>query len=168
MFKQMPFQTLALGLLLACLLVQPLNRASADPLPHGSGGQTPGKEAAHADRHQQMMKELGLSPEQGQKVKSVMEQGRAQSKALREQLKAKRQAMMQYLQNPKATESGARSLNGDINDLQRQLSEIRLKTWFNLRAHLNPEQLQKLQAIKAKQWAQHGASGRHPHPPDEY
>jgi Spy/CpxP family protein refolding chaperone len=170
----MPLQKLAiLSLPLALLLNLLPGLASADPPNQASqGGRMQGR-AAHApssfdERHQQMIKDLGLSPEQGQKVKSTMEQGRAQSQSLREQLRTKRKAMMQYLQSPNATEAGARNLNNEINDLQRRLSEIRLKTWFSMRSQLNPEQLQKLQAIKAKHWAQRSNGGGHHHSSDDY
>lgn len=175
MYNRMPLQKLAvLALPLALLLNLLPGLASADPSNQASqGGRMQGRSSHSSasssdERHQQMIKELGLSPEQGQKVKSTMEQGRAQSQPLREQLKSKRKAMMQYLQTPNATEAGARTLNNEINDLQRRLSEVRLKTWFSMRSQLNPEQLQKLQAIKAKQWAQRSKSGGHPHPPEDY
>lgn len=169
MCNRMPLQKLAvLALPLALLLNLLPVSASADP--SSQGGRVQGQAASHSadERHQQMVKELGLSPEQGQKVKSTMEQGRAQSQPLREQLKTKRKAMMQYLQTPNATEAGARALNSDINDLQRRLSEIRLKTWFSIRSQLNPEQLQKLQALKARHWAQRSNGGGRSHPPEDY
>ncbi|WP_303675093.1 Spy/CpxP family protein refolding chaperone [Vampirovibrio chlorellavorus] len=172
MCNRMPSQKLAvLALPLALLLNLLPVSASADPSSQGGRVQgQAGHAASHSpdERHQQMMKELGLSPEQGQKVKSAMEQGRAQSQPLREQLKTKRKAMMQYLQTPNATEAGARTLNSDINDLQRRLSEIRLKTWFSIRSQLNPEQLQKLQALKAKHWAQRSNAGGRSHSPEDY
>lgn len=171
MSNRMPLPKLAvLALPLALLLNCVPGSVSADPSKHGGQPQARATHAASAsdDRHQQMMKDLGLSPEQGQKVKSTLEQGRAQSQALREQLKTKRKAMMQYLQSSNATETGARNLNNEINDLQRRLSEIRLKTWFSMRSQLNSEQLQKLQAIKAKQWAERSKSGGRHHTSEDY
>lgn len=172
MYNRMPLQKLAvLGLPLALLLNLLTVSTWADPSSHGGRGQGQPNHSPSGspdERHQHMIKELGLNPEQGQKVKSIMEQGRAQSQALREQLKAKRKSMMQYLQTPNATEAGARTLNSDINDLQRRLSEIRLKTWFSMRSQLNAEQLQKLQALKARQWAQRSSAGGRHHPSDDY
>jgi len=111
-------------------------------------GQVPGNSQARPDRQQQMIQQLGLSPDQTEKVKGIMQQGKAQSQALHQQLRAKRQAMMKYLQSPEANESQARSMNADINDLQRQLSEIRLKSWFAMRSQMTPEQLQKMSQMK--------------------
>jgi Spy/CpxP family protein refolding chaperone len=98
----------------------------------------------------QMERELGLNPEQTQKFNSTMQQGRAQSLALRQQLKAKREAMMSYVQSSNATEAGARNLNADINKLQRQLGEVRLKTFFSIRSQLTPAQFEKLKALVQK------------------
>lgn len=111
-------------------------------------GQAPGNSQTRQDRQQQMIQQLGLNPDQAEKVKGIMQQGKAQSQALHQQLRAKRQAMMKYLQSPEANESQARSMNADINDLQRQLSEIRLKSWFAMRAQMTPEQLQKMSQMK--------------------
>lgn len=110
-----------------------------------AGGQMQGQ-----DRQGQMMQQLGLSQQQSQKIKALMQQGRTQSQALHQQLKTKRQALMQYLQSPDANESKARSLNAEINDIQRQLSELRLKTWFGMRAQMTPEQIQKMNQMKGK------------------
>lgn len=107
-----------------------------------------------SERHQRYVEALGLSPEQSRKVKAIMSQGRAQSKALRDQLAAKQQQMMLQLQSGNANEAQARALNSEINDLQRQISEVRLKTWFSMRAELTPEQLVKLKEYKEKRRAE--------------
>lgn len=129
----------------------------------------PGKPGVGANPHQRFAEELGLSPEQSRKVEAIMAQGREQSRILRQQLKVKRQAMMQYLQSSSASEPQARTLNADINDLQRQLGEVRLKTWFAMRSQLTPEQLEKLKALKARHREnKSGGPGSHQGgPPDE-
>jgi Spy/CpxP family protein refolding chaperone len=68
---------------------------------------------------------------------------------------------MQYLQSPNANESQARALNAEINDLQRQLSELRLKTWFGMRAQMTPEQIQKLNQMKGQFRGGQGNGDRH-------
>lgn len=113
------------------------------------GSTHPGKPEAGVNPHHRFAEELGLSPEQSRKVEAIMAQGHEQSQALRQQLRTKRQAMMRYLQSSNASEAQARTLNADINDLQRQLGEVRLKTWFTMRSQLTPEQLEKLKAMKA-------------------
>jgi Spy/CpxP family protein refolding chaperone len=114
------------------------------------------------DAHLQLEQELGLNPEQAKKVNATMQQGRGQSAALRQQLKAKREAMMRYVQSPGATEAGARNLNAEMNELQRQLGEIRLKTWFSMRSQLTPAQLEKLNALKAQRKSKYPQGGHYP------
>jgi Spy/CpxP family protein refolding chaperone len=106
---------------------------------------------AHQAEHQAFSKQLGLSPEQAKKVNAIMEEGHRQSRALKVQLRAKRQALMQYLPTPNATQSQALALNAELNALQRQISELRLKTFFAMRAQLTPEQLQKLSQLKQRE-----------------
>lgn len=124
--------------------------------PSGAGadarhGRLTAQSQGSANPRQQFATELGLSPEQSRKVDAIMAQGREQSRVLRQQLQAKRHTMMQYLQSSSANEAQARTLNSDMNDLQRQLGEVRLKTWFAMRSQLTPEQLDKLKALKARQ-----------------
>jgi Spy/CpxP family protein refolding chaperone len=148
--------------------------AQADPFQSGGNGGQPVGAPPQATGHIQaegpdqpgggshrppLMQQLGLSQEQSQKLKALMQQGRTQSQALHQQLRTKRQALMQYLQSPDATESNARALNGEINDIQRQLSELRLKTWFGMRAQMTPEQLQKLDRMKGQLGGGRGGPG---------
>lgn len=120
--------------------------------PHSGGGSGPSE--SPSERHQRYVEALGLSPEQSRKVQAIMSQGRAQGKALRAQLATKQQQMMRNLQSADANEAQARALNSEINDLQRQISEVRLKTWFAMRAELTPEQLVKLKEYKEKRRAE--------------
>lgn len=167
MTKRNPMQALAVLAIPAALLLLSVP-AQADPFQGGDAGQSfgsspqsgrhfqqegpnqQGGQMQGQDRHEQMMQQLGLSPEQRQKIKAIMQQGRTESQALHQQLKAKRQALMQYLQSSDANETRARSLNAEINDIQRQLSELRLKTWFAMRSLMTPEQIQKLGQMKSQ------------------
>lgn len=115
--------------------------------------------AEREKRRQYFIKALGLSPDQAQKIQAIKQQGREQSKVLDQQLHTKRQALMQYLQSPTANESQARAMNAEINTLQKQLSELRLKSWFSMRAIMTPEQLQKMKQLKPP-------GGRHPGGPE--
>ncbi len=100
------------------------------------------------DRHQQMMQDLGLSQDQMAKMKALHEQGKTQSQALHQQLKTKRQALMQYMQSPDANEAKARALHSDMDNIQRQLGEMRIKSWFQMRQIMTPEQVQKMQQMR--------------------
>jgi Spy/CpxP family protein refolding chaperone len=129
------------------LSVAPL-RSLADPV---SAGGPPGlnsaKEGGPQGRAQRIMQQVGLSPEQMQELKTLREQGRSQAQTLRQQLRAKQQELMRYIKSPGANEGQAMSLLGEINALQRQVGELRIKTWFRMRSHLTPEQMEKLQQM---------------------
>ena len=43
-----------------------------------------------------------------------------------------------------ANEGKARGMLSEVNRLQNQLSELRLKSWFALRSTLTPEQLEQI------------------------
>jgi Spy/CpxP family protein refolding chaperone len=95
------------------------------------------------EHRQQAIKQMGLTPDQLQRVKDIQDQAKIQSQAIQAQLKAKRQALMSYMQSPDANEAQARVLLNDLHNLQKQVSELRLKTYFQMRAHLTPEQMQR-------------------------
>lgn len=138
----------AIALMIPCaILLHPvagLAEQSMGRFGEGSGMRGPGGEGGP----QMMLRQLGLSAEQNQKVRAIMEEGRSQSQALHQQLKSKRQAFMQYMHSSSASESRALSLMEEMNALQRQLSELRVRTWFKVRTNLTPEQLQRLSQMK--------------------
>jgi len=119
--------------------------------------------ASEAEAHQCFLSQLDLSKEQSQKIKTIMAGGHKQSQALKSQLHAKKRGLMQYLQSPDANLNQALSQNNDINGMQRQLGELRLKTFFAMRAQLSPEQLQKLQHLQKERMSKHAAPGCGPH-----
>ena len=94
------------------------------------------------------LQQLNLNKEQQQKVEKTIAEGHKQSQALKKKLRAKRRALMQYLQTPEANQAQALGMNKEINVLQSQIGELRLKTFFSMRAQLNPEQIQKLQHLQ--------------------
>jgi len=156
--KAIAFLATALLLMSAPAFAQPSQGGGERPQPRGNhvmGEGRPGQGVANGPGQQQghrsgMMEQLGLSAEQKQKVKALMLEGKTQSQTLSQQVQTKRQALMQYLKSSNASESKARAMNAEINDLQKQLSDLRLKTWFGMRSILTPEQLQKLSQMKPK------------------
>lgn len=122
----------------------------ADPASQNSARNSEAVRAEWAERHEQMARQLGLTPEQQKKFQTLRQQGRSQSQAQRQQLRSKRQALMQYLRTPQAMEARALQMQAEVNDLQKQMSEQRIKAWFQMRETLTPEQLQKLGQLKPK------------------
>jgi Spy/CpxP family protein refolding chaperone len=104
--------------------------------------------AAFAERHAQIMSQLGLTPEQQAQFKALREQGKSQGQDLRQQLHSRRQGLMEYLKSPDATETRALQMQSEMNTLQSQMSTQRIHTWFQMRKILTPEQLQKLNQLK--------------------
>jgi len=103
------------------------------------------------------LQQLNLNKDQQQKVEKIIAEGHRQGLVLKGQLRAKRRALMQYLQTPDANQTQALSMNVEINALQRQLGELRLKTFFSMRAQLSPEQIQKLQHLQKSRLSEPGS-----------
>lgn len=151
-------QALAYLAIPAALLVTPLANAAPAPGdvsvdggppriaqgPHAEKGGGPDRES----RHLQVMQRLGLTPEQSEKMRTVMQQGKSQSRELHQQLQSKRQAFMRYIQTADAQEAQAQRLHNEMNELQHRLGELRVKTWFQMRQLLTPEQRQKLEQLR--------------------
>lgn len=132
--------------LLLVTLVAPMLMAI---LPEQSSAQMPRSQQARqkmdpAQLEQKMQERLGLSSEQAKELKTIRERSLAQGKALHEQTRQKREAVMEYLKSPDANEATALRMNNELNDLYRRLGELRIKTWFDMREHLSPEQLKKM------------------------
>ena len=92
------------------------------------------------------LKDLNLSEEQREKLKTMMQDGREKSQALREKSKGRYRAMMDYMADPSATEAKALEMQRDIQADQAKMSELRIQSWFKMRSVLTPEQLQQVQA----------------------
>ncbi len=101
------------------------------------------------------MGRMGISPEQLQRIQAIQQQGKNESNSLMQQLKSKRQALMQYMQSPNATEAQARALSNDMQRIQGQLSDLRIRTYFRMRNEMTPEQFQMF--LKTRQ--SHGGGG---------
>ena len=100
--------------------------------------------------HQLIFSQLKLSPKQTEAIQAIGQEGRQKSEGLKTQLRTKRHALMQYLHTNNATLAPALALNNEVNQIQRQIGELRLKTFFAMRSQLTPEQLQQFQKLKTK------------------
>lgn len=123
--------------------------AQMNPAEPQRGGNSRSEHEKEGHGFQNMIQKLDLSPEQSQKVNLIMQRGKQQGQALHQTIRKKRQDLMRYLHAPDSTESQAMAMNSEINAMQRQMSELRLKTWFAMRAIMTPEQRQKLQKLRA-------------------
>lgn len=100
------------------------------------------------------MQQAGISQDQISAIKALMQQNRTQAQALHQQLRQKKQAMMEYVKSPDAKEGQALHMLNDVNALERKVSELRMKTFFAMRSKLTPEQWQKMQTLREQQMQQ--------------
>lgn len=102
------------------------------------------------EKRARMFKELGLSEEQKQTLKIHKESHRDGIKVLRGQIKEKRKALRQALENPDADENAITAANNEIKALSNSLADNRLKGILEVRKILTPEQFKKFNEIKKK------------------
>lgn len=119
----------------------------------------PNERGGMQNRTEMMIQQLDLTPEQRPKVQAIMQQSRQEGQALSQQLRAKRNAMMDYLKSLNATEATAMTMSTEVNMLQKRLSELRVKTWFAIRAELTPAQIQKMNQMGDLQRSKPSAKG---------
>lgn len=107
-----------------------------------------GPDHGHADGIARMAKTLGLTAEQQQQAKAIRERHRALVKSDWLALQAKQKELSALLRSPGATVDQAVAKQREIDALKAKLAENRLRGWFETRALLTPEQLQKLKQLK--------------------
>jgi Spy/CpxP family protein refolding chaperone len=125
-----------------------------EPFPPHKSGHPP-----HPDPIEALKKEL--SPEQHQKLTSIRESTKPQFQALMKQSREKRMALKQYMMTPDASETKALGMQKELDAIHNQLGELKVRTWFQIKQNLTPEQLQKMKA----QHESKKDSFRQQHPP---
>lgn len=113
------------------------------------GGMQGGMMALGAEHMQRMFRALDLTDAQQTQIKAIHKKHVDGMKAQRESLQTKRQEMYQLMRDPKATRDQAIARHREVQALQQQLMEDSLAGWFEARALLTPEQLKKLETMKA-------------------
>lgn len=123
----------------------------------GMGMSGEGHGNMHADGQKQMEnmwkeeeKLLGLTKDQRARMKVLREEGLASSKAIREGLKARREALRQELDGDNPDRAKAESLVKEIGGIEQQLATARIDQIFKIRQILTPEQAKKLRALHQK------------------
>jgi Spy/CpxP family protein refolding chaperone len=104
-------------------------------------------EAGHLDRLKSV---LNLSAEQMTAIATIQEEGRTEASRLKAELRAKRHTMMAYVSSASADQGKAMEHLQGVEAIRTQLSALRLRTWFQIRDVLTPEQLQRLQTLREK------------------
>ncbi len=97
-------------------------------------------------KRQKMMEQFGLTPEQMEEFKSIREASKTEANALKSEIRQKRQAMMTYMQSADANERQALSMNREMSDLMARVGALRIKTLFQMKGVMTPEQYEKFVA----------------------
>jgi Spy/CpxP family protein refolding chaperone len=107
------------------------------------------------------MQEMGFTQEQMDQIKAIQQKAHSQAQPLKQTLEQKRKEMMEYVSSPGATEAQALSKQREFAQLQNQLSELRIKTWFKMKDVMSPEQLQRYTQLhqRAQQFRSKGRVG---------
>lgn len=156
-----PWTALTLSLLGAVCWLQ-FNTANAvsppvdEPTKAQAGGGfeqgNPGRMGA--GREQQgpgrMLEELGLSPEQKEKLKAMMEKNHAQHKAGRQEMKQQRQQLMTMIKSGSGSKQEAMALHRQIAQRQNAMMEQHIGTIYDMKAILTPQQFEKFQTLMAQ------------------
>jgi Spy/CpxP family protein refolding chaperone len=93
---------------------------------------------------------LGLSDDQKAQVKSILQKYKPTTQPLVQQLVAERRALRDAIHAPTIDEPAIRAQAAKVASLQADLAVQRAHVSHDIRAVLTPEQIQKLQDIRAK------------------
>ncbi|MBY0450363.1 MAG: Spy/CpxP family protein refolding chaperone [Cyanobacteria bacterium] len=124
----------------------------------GDHGQTPEQMKQRRAEMEGRLQKMGVSSEQLQQFKTMHEQNRQQAQALKEQIQQRRQEFMQYMHSPNADEGTALAKQQELGQLMNQMHEMRIRSVFQMKKLLTPEQFQKL--MERKQQAASGLGQR--------
>ena len=103
------------------------------------------REAKHAERAAKFKEALGLSDQQAQSIKAIRDSYKSEMQSLREQSRALR-------------ESGA--TREEMQELRTQKKALRSKIHEEIKTELTPEQVQKLEELKAQKKGQRRGNRR--------
>lgn len=118
---------------------------------------------------ERMHDELGLTPEQKEKLKAHRESKMQNRRAFKEKIRAKRQALRDELQKPDFDRQKVKALHNDIKQLMNQGADERLESIMYVRDVLTPEQYKAFNEKKEEfkdrrggKWRDKGSRGDRP------
>ena len=107
-------------------------------------------------------KQLGITPQQQERLKAHREQFRSQTKALFQQIKGKKDEISQELQKSNFDINKVRQIHTELKSLQGQMEDNRLEGILEVRKILTPEQFTKFMQMK-KEWKEKKHDGFRKH-----
>jgi Spy/CpxP family protein refolding chaperone len=116
----------------------------------------------------EFMKELNLTPEQKEKLKTQREARQASHKVMREQLKTKMQELHAAIAKPGAIRPEVNGLVNEVMAIKGQIFSQKIDDLFAMKEILTPEQFAKMQE-RHKGWMnkKHEGSGKKSQGPDQ-
>ena len=96
-----------------------------------------------------MMKKLGLSAEQKEKLAELRKSQKGKSKELRESMKAARDKLEKALSTD-ASDSQLRAAHQEVQSAKSKLGDLRFEKILAIRSVLTPDQRKKFQEMKPK------------------
>jgi len=115
-----------------------------------------GMDEKMAAEEQKTEAELGLNPEQRQKMQALRQESQAKQKALMDELRSKRASLKDELESDNPNRGKVDGLVADVKALQGKMLDNRIDQVFKMRATLTPEQYQKLKELRKKHQADGG------------
>jgi Spy/CpxP family protein refolding chaperone len=118
--------------------------------PHGGGGQE-GQGPAGG-----FMAQLGLTDQQREQLKTLMQSNRQQNQGAMQALQAKRQQLKQMVVSGSGSKQQALALHQEISQQQSVLMASRISMIYDIRAILSPQQFEQFRSMMQQHRAQGG------------
>ena len=99
---------------------------------------------------QQLLQQLNLTPDQQQRIQSIMQASRSEKEGLRQQMQQAKQ-QLRSLASGNASESQLRQQYQRVQSVQQQMSNHRFETMLKIRAELTPEQRAQMAQLMEQQ-----------------
>lgn len=131
--------------------------AFSQPEPGGPGG--PGGPGEGKDLPPKLIKKLGLTEEQQEKVKSIRMNAEKEKIKIEAELRIKQIDMQEQLEKKSVNEKEVSKLIDGIADLQKKMLENRIKTILALKKILTPEQQEKIKKFMEMRMEKLGEGG---------
>jgi len=105
---------------------------------------TEGMHEKRGEKMDDLMREIGLTREQQERIKALKEEYREKGEDLREQLKTKRIGLRDELNKPQSDKAVLRKLVDETADLYRKRTEFRVEGVLEMKKVLTPGQFELL------------------------
>ncbi|MDD5423408.1 MAG: Spy/CpxP family protein refolding chaperone [Candidatus Omnitrophica bacterium] len=119
-----------------------------------------GEKTHMGKKWESLTKELGLTPEQDQKLEANRKAQFDKMKDLRKAMKEKRGELSKALENPAATRSSVEPIIAEMKALESQSVDQRIDGIFSVKEILTPGQFAKFNSLMEKKRLEHKGPGK--------